>query len=182
MLILILINCPTAEIADQIAEQLVEHRLVAATNRQSEIYSRYVWKGEVVTAAEVPLIAKTRADLFDPVADMVRDLHPYETPAIIATAMTAANAEYVDWVHDVTVAIGSGPERRFRHSRREAVIRCVRVSNLKISKNQTFDFCGRLDFSAVLQTPFDQNNYSASAGGHATGRNDLGKMLKRLPR
>ncbi|MEL7444223.1 MAG: divalent-cation tolerance protein CutA [Pseudomonadota bacterium] len=102
MIIAITVNCPTEEIADAIAEDLVTRRLVAAANRYPEIRSRYVWQGKLETASEFPLILKTRRDLFDAVAEAVRELHPYVTPSIVATEIVEANAEYARWVSDNT--------------------------------------------------------------------------------
>ena len=92
------INCPDGAVADAIAADLLARRLVACANRYPEIASRYHWKGQVEGATEVPLLLKTRAELFDAVAAAVRALHPYETPAVYAVEVVAATEEYRDWV------------------------------------------------------------------------------------
>lgn len=97
-LIDITVNCPSAEVADTIAERLIEARLIACANRQAEVHSRYFWNGGVETAREVPVLLHTRADLFDAVTAEVRRHHPDETPAILAVRVERANEDYAAWV------------------------------------------------------------------------------------
>lgn len=101
-IIAIWINCPTAKDADRIAAALMAQRLVACANRYPPIASRYFWKGKIEQAEEIPLLVKTRPDLFDKVADQVRQLHPYETPSIVAQDIARANQEYIDWIYAET--------------------------------------------------------------------------------
>lgn len=101
------INCPSGEVADRIAEALVAERLAACTNTFSEIQSAFRWKGKVERETEVPLLVKTRNDLFDTVCKRVEELHPYETPGIMALDIKYANRDYEDWVIQET---GTPPE------------------------------------------------------------------------
>lgn len=98
------INCPTAAVADRIADALIEARLVACANRYPPIESRYRWQGRVETEAEVPLLLKTRATLGDAVEAAARALHPYETPSILRRRIDGANADYARWIHAETTA------------------------------------------------------------------------------
>ena len=100
------INCPNAEVAAQIAETLVEERLVACTNTFPKIRSAYHWLGKVERESEIPLLVKTRNDLFDKVCARVRKLHPYEVPGIIGIEATSVNPEYEQWVFEETKAGG----------------------------------------------------------------------------
>lgn len=49
-------------------------------------------------ATEIPLRARTRADLFAPLAEAARALHPYETPGIHAVPAAAVTPDYLAWV------------------------------------------------------------------------------------
>lgn len=98
MIIKIWVNCPSEDIADEIADHLLEQRLISAANRYAAISSRYIWKGRIETAREVPLLMKSRTDLFQDVAAAVRKLHPYETPSILSIKVDQANEEYLDWM------------------------------------------------------------------------------------
>jgi periplasmic divalent cation tolerance protein len=52
-------TCPSAEVAEALARDLVEARLAACVNLLPGVQSVYRWQGAVETAAEVMLWAKT---------------------------------------------------------------------------------------------------------------------------
>ena len=101
------INCPSSEVAHQISEALVAERLAACTNTFAEIQSAFHWKGNVARETEVPLLVKTREELFDTLCERVKQLHPYETPGIMAVEIKRVNRDYAEWVLEETR--GSGP-------------------------------------------------------------------------
>ncbi|HSM41615.1 MAG TPA: divalent-cation tolerance protein CutA [Afifellaceae bacterium] len=92
------INCPDETVARRIAEDLIDKRLAACANLYPAIRSVYRWQGAIERESEVPLLVKTRADLFDAVATAVGAIHPYETPSIIGLEIAHVNADYRDWV------------------------------------------------------------------------------------
>lgn len=102
MIIDIWINCPSDDVADTLAKELMAARLVACANRYPKISSRYFWKGKIEEEDEVPLLLKTRKDLFDAVVRAATEVHPYETPSILCIDVAAANQDYTDWVIDET--------------------------------------------------------------------------------
>lgn len=92
------INCPSRDVADRIAEGLIGHRLAACANVFAEVESVYRWRGAIEREAEVPLLVKTRADLFDALVERTVTLHPYEVPGIIAVPLERVNADYAAWL------------------------------------------------------------------------------------
>jgi periplasmic divalent cation tolerance protein len=96
------VNCPSGSVADAIARRIVEERLAASANIFAPIKSAYHWQGTVVTADEVPLVIKTRSDLFDRLVVRIRQLHPYDVPSILGFEITYINDEYARWVLDET--------------------------------------------------------------------------------
>jgi periplasmic divalent cation tolerance protein len=101
--IVVLTNVPDRAVARKIADALVERRLAACVNILAECTSVYRWKGVVETASEVPLLIKTRDDIFDDVEAAIRALHPYELPEIIALPVAHGSLEYLEWVNAQTV-------------------------------------------------------------------------------
>jgi periplasmic divalent cation tolerance protein len=97
-LIEIRINCPDPETAVRIGERLVAARLAACVNIGGRVDSIYRWQGAVERAAEIPLVVKTRAELFEAAAREAAALHPWEVPAITATEIVAAAPSYRDWI------------------------------------------------------------------------------------
>jgi len=105
--IVILTNLPDREAAVKLAHGLVEQRVAACVNVLGECTSVYRWKGAVESAAEVPVLIKTRAARFDEVEAAIRALHPYELPEIIAVPVVRGLEEYLQWVADETsISIG----------------------------------------------------------------------------
>lgn len=96
------VNCPDRAVAERIADACVARRLAACANIFSPVSSLYRWKGAVERAEEVPLLLKTRASLFDALCAVIKPLHPYETPSIVATAIVHADRTYGDWLDQET--------------------------------------------------------------------------------
>lgn len=92
------INCPDRAAAERIADAAIGDRLAACANILPPISSIYRWKGAVERADEIPLLLKARTADFDAVADLVRAIHPYETPSIVATELAAIDKGYADWL------------------------------------------------------------------------------------
>lgn len=88
--------------AGEIARRLVEARLVACVNIIPEIRSIYLWKGEVHDETERLLIMKTRQELFDKLMTVIKGLHPYEVPEIVAFNIDHGLPEYLRWIDDCT--------------------------------------------------------------------------------
>ncbi len=92
------INCPDAECAQTIADACVDARLAGCANVLQPIISTFRWNGILERAGETPLLLKTRAELFDRVCEQVRELHPYEVPAIVATELPHVDAGFAEWL------------------------------------------------------------------------------------
>ena len=84
--------------ATMIAETLVEEQLAACVQIGGPILSCYRWKGEIEKSEEYILIIKTSRELYGRVEERIKQLHPYETPEIIAWPIEAGSAEYLDWL------------------------------------------------------------------------------------
>ena len=98
------ITAGSEEEAVWIAKLLVEQRLAACVTRVSPVISVYRWKGEIESASEILLIAKTRSDKFEALRDAVRKVHSYEVPEIIAIPITDGNPDYLNWIGECTEA------------------------------------------------------------------------------
>jgi periplasmic divalent cation tolerance protein len=103
-LILVYMTAPDAEVARRIGETLVAERLAACVNRIDGMEAFFEWQGALQSERECVLLAKTRAALFDRVAERVRALHPYDTPCVVALPLVAADAAFAEWVLAQTIA------------------------------------------------------------------------------
>jgi periplasmic divalent cation tolerance protein len=105
--VIVLTNLPDRAIAIRLANALVEQKLAACVNVLAECASVYRWKGAVENAVEVPVLIKTRAGRYAEVEAMIRSLHPYELPEIIAVPVVRGCEEYLQWVAgETTISIG----------------------------------------------------------------------------
>jgi len=98
MHVTVLISCPDVNSADSISKALLEKRLSACTSIIPCVRSRYWWKGELKSADEALLIAKTTANKFPDIEKAAKKLHPYEVPEIIALPIAEGSKNYLEWI------------------------------------------------------------------------------------
>nr|WP_199068417.1 divalent-cation tolerance protein CutA [Chromobacterium sp. ASV5] len=96
--LLVVCNAPEPELAERIANVLVAEQLAACVNILAPCRSVYRWQGEVETAVEIPLLIKTRADVYPQLQRRLLELHPYEVPEIIAFDLQQGLPSYLTWV------------------------------------------------------------------------------------
>lgn len=101
--LIVLTNAPDRAVARRIADALIERRLAACVNLLAECTSVYRWKGAVETATEVPLLIKTRSEIYAEVEAAIKSLHPYELPEIVAVSVGHASGDYLEWLNAATV-------------------------------------------------------------------------------
>jgi periplasmic divalent cation tolerance protein len=100
--IVLLVPCPTEALAATIADALLDDRLIACGHVRPPHTSRYRWKGAVEREREWTVELVTRADLAGKVERRIRELHPFEVPAILGTRVDHVNADYAAWVREQT--------------------------------------------------------------------------------
>ena len=100
--LVVYITTPDMQTGEEIAGALIERKLAACVNL-IPVQSIYRWEGEVTRDAEVLLVVKTRADLFEAqLVPAVEELHPYQVPEIIALPIVRAAAGYLAWIDKET--------------------------------------------------------------------------------
>ena len=89
------------ELAQKIAETLVEKKLAACAQISGPITSIYEWKGKVENEEEWYCVIKTRKNLFQEIEENIKALHPYEVPEIIALPLVEGSKAYLAWITEV---------------------------------------------------------------------------------
>jgi len=89
----------TEEEASRIAELLLEQRKAACVNIVPKVDSLFWWQGKLDSAQESLLIIKTKASLLPDVVSLVKGIHSYEVPEIIAMPIIGGNEDYLKWIH-----------------------------------------------------------------------------------
>ncbi len=93
---------PTTVEAEEAGRTLVERRLAACVNILPGMISHYRWQGDVERGEEAVMLVKTRASLADAVSDAVKELHSYETPAIVVLPVESVEKAYLAWMLEST--------------------------------------------------------------------------------
>ena len=91
--------------AQRIGQALVERRLAACAQISGPIASTYWWQGRMEHAEEWICAVKTKQELYESLERAIRELHPYETPEIVATTIIAGSQSYLEWVEAETSAL-----------------------------------------------------------------------------
>ena len=107
--LLVLTNLPDREAAEKLASAVIKERVAACVNILGACTSVYRWQGVIENAQEIPLLIKTTGARYAALETVIRRLHPYELPEIIAVPLTQGLPGYLQWVGDETSAT---PESR----------------------------------------------------------------------
>lgn len=98
--ILVITVTPTQGEADRLALRAVEQRLAACAQISGPITSHYRWQGTLECSAEWRVEFKTTSGRYSALEALVRSLHAYQVPEIIAVPIAEGSAEYLAWVDD----------------------------------------------------------------------------------
>ena len=101
----IISTAPTMEVAEQLARQLVEERLIACANLVPGVASFFRWKGAVQSESEVLMLFKTQRARVEEFLDRLRELHPYEVPEALVVPLEAGLDAYSRWVVGETAEV-----------------------------------------------------------------------------
>ena len=98
--LVVLTTVARVEDAEYIAREMVERRLAACVNILPPVTSVYRWQGEVTREAEHLLLMKTRKDRFEALRARLVEIHPYDTPEVVALPVAAGHLPYLQWIAD----------------------------------------------------------------------------------
>ncbi len=84
--------------AEAIARALVERRLAGCVQVIGPIHSTYWWQGEIETAEEYLCLVKSSREAYPALEAAIQELHPYETPEIVALPIAAGSRAYLSWL------------------------------------------------------------------------------------
>lgn len=102
--LLVFTNAPDRATAERLAEALVTDRVAACVNLLSGCTSVYRWEGKLERADEIPMMIKTTRDAWPQLEGILRTLHPYQLPELIAVPVTAGLPDYLAWVIEETTS------------------------------------------------------------------------------
>jgi periplasmic divalent cation tolerance protein len=103
--LVVFITTSSYEEARKIADTLVDRKKAACVNIVPKVNSLFRWKGKIEEAEESLMVVKTRAELFPEVVSLVKSIHSYEVPEIIALPVVEGNPDYLEWLKKETGGI-----------------------------------------------------------------------------
>lgn len=100
--LVVLITTANEQQAVKISQAAVRAKLAACANILPKIQSVFRWKGKVTTEEEVLVILKTTAYRYHALEKLIKAVHSYEVPEIIAVQITTGSQQYLEWVFSET--------------------------------------------------------------------------------
>jgi periplasmic divalent cation tolerance protein len=96
----VLVTCP-ASASRKISRAILDEHAAACVNIVPGVESLFLWKGKVEEAKECLLLIKTKTSKLDELERVVRGVHPYEVPEIIALPMARGYGPYLAWIAEL---------------------------------------------------------------------------------
>jgi periplasmic divalent cation tolerance protein len=98
----VITTTPDRDMAESVAQSLLENRLAACVQITEGVSSYYWWDGKIDSSNECVCTIKTGSHLYEAVEKKIREIHSYDVPEIIAVPITAGSKEYLDWIDKET--------------------------------------------------------------------------------
>lgn len=86
------------EEAPRITTALLRQKKVACVNVIANVSSHFWWQGELDSAQESLLIIKTKASQVETIVTLIKSIHGYAVPEIIALPIVGGNPDYLEWI------------------------------------------------------------------------------------
>jgi periplasmic divalent cation tolerance protein len=98
--VIVTTTAPDRAEAERLARALVERRLGACAQLVDPIRSVYWWDGAIREEAEVLLVVKTTADRVEGIGALLKEMHPYQVPELVAVPVSDGSPAYLGWIFD----------------------------------------------------------------------------------
>ncbi len=98
--IVLFITTASTDEAQRISTVLLERRKVACVNIVPRVSSHFWWENKLDSEEESLLIIKTKSSLLPEIINLVKGMHSYEVPEIIALPIVGGNQDYLRWIEE----------------------------------------------------------------------------------
>ncbi|MDD5109142.1 MAG: divalent-cation tolerance protein CutA [Candidatus Omnitrophica bacterium] len=98
MYIIILVTASNKKEAQCIAISLISSKLAACVNIVDKVDSLFFWEGKIDRAKECLLVIKSKKAKLSKIIKLVKSLHSYEVPEIIAIPIVTGSSSYLRWI------------------------------------------------------------------------------------
>lgn len=100
MHIVVLVTAANKKEAQKIASGLIRKKLAACVNIVDTVNSIFFWQGKAQKSKESLLIIKSTKAKFPRLAGLVKSLHSYDLPEMIALPIVAGYKPYLRWINE----------------------------------------------------------------------------------
>ncbi len=87
--------------AEKISQALLTKSLIACANIINPVTSFFFWSGKIDRTEECLVVMKSRRDLFLELVELLKGLHSYEVPEVLALPIVEGSKAYLDWMAKV---------------------------------------------------------------------------------
>jgi periplasmic divalent cation tolerance protein len=100
--LIVLVMASSRREAKKIGEAVVKEKLAACVNILSGVSSVFRWQGKLQRSREALLMVKTTERRYAALEGLIRSMHSYEVPEIIALKINKGLSQYTAWVERET--------------------------------------------------------------------------------
>ena len=98
--IVVLVTTSSVAEAQSIGRALVEGRVAACVNIVPGLRSLFRWQGAIEEQEEVLMLVKSRGECFPSILEVVKRLHSYTVPEVIALPILSGSSDYLAWIDE----------------------------------------------------------------------------------
>jgi periplasmic divalent cation tolerance protein len=92
----------SSDLADKIAQALLESRAAACVQVFGPVQGKYWWKGKIEEAEEWVCMIKARSADYDRIEAVISEVHSYDVPEILAFPVQHGSQRYLEWLEAET--------------------------------------------------------------------------------
>ena len=98
MYVVVLVTAKDKKEAQKISASLIKHKLAACVNIVDKVDSIFFWAAKLDQVKESLLLIKSRQEKLPQIIKLVKSLHSYKVPEIIAIPIIAGDKTYLRWM------------------------------------------------------------------------------------
>lgn len=83
-----------------VIDKLLSNNL-AACIQTANIQSHYIWENEVCHDSEIRVTIKTKWEKVEEISSIIKSMHSYQVPEIIAFNIDQSDEQYAKWIDDI---------------------------------------------------------------------------------
>jgi len=100
--VVVLTTAPNRAAAKRMSQALLHRRLAACIHLAPRGESQYWWRGKLEKAKEIAMTLKTSKKALPSLVRVLKQIHPYDTPEILAISADGSHPAYARWLDTET--------------------------------------------------------------------------------